>query len=215
MLKAKQLAKTFGTRVLFKNVDFEIFPQSIHILQGANGTGKSTLFKMLLGFVELDAGEIETSLEISDIGYIAHATFLYPQLSALENLRFWHNLHTGKNLTKEEYLKVLEEVGLLKFAHEPVRIFSRGMAQKLNIARLLLQKPKLYLLDEPSTGLDVQARNFLLQHILKAKEEGSSVFWISHDVEKDKEYADYIHTLEKQKLSTIKLAQSALGGENA
>ncbi len=215
MLRVKKLAKTFGTRILFKNVEFEILPQSIHILQGANGAGKSTLFKILLGFIEQDAGEIESELNINEIGYVGHATFQYPELSALENLRFWHNLHTKKELATKDYLALLEEVGLARFANEPTRIFSRGMAQKLNIARLLLQKPKLYLLDEPSTGLDVQARAFLVNHILKAKEDGAAVFWISHDIEKDKAYADYLHSLEHQKLTTLALSKNSFGGNNA
>ncbi len=203
MLEVTKLAKSYNNRLLFKNVDFKIFPQSIHLLQGVNGAGKSTLFKILIGLVNSDTGEIKTEIDISEVGYLAHATFLYPQLTALENLRFWHNVHTQKNLKDEEYISILERVGLARFAHEQVRIFSRGMAQKLNIARLLAQKPRLYLLDEPSTGLDIQAKNFLIENIQQAKKEGSAVFWISHDIEQDKQYADYIHTLENKTLTTL------------
>ncbi len=202
MLQAKKLAKYFGQRLLFKNVEFELYPQSIHILQGKNGAGKSTLFKILCGLLEADNGEIVTDLNIAEVGYLAHANFLYPQMTALENLKFWHNVHTQTNLTEEEYLNILKEVGLKNFAEEKVHIFSRGMTQKLTIARLLAQKPKLWLLDEPSTGLDVEARAFLLEKILQAKKENACVFWISHDVDKDKEYADFVHILENKTLRT-------------
>ncbi len=202
MLKATNIAKNFETRLLFKNVNFEILPQSIHLLQGANGAGKSTLFKIILGLLEQDHGEIVTALKHKDVGYIAHALFQYPQFTALENLKFWHNLHTQKTCKDEEYIAILEKVGLALFAHEEVRIFSRGMKQKLNIARLLVQEAKLYLLDEPTTGLDVEARNFLISHILEAKQNGASVFWISHDIENDKKHADFLHILEDKTLKT-------------
>lgn len=212
MLKVEKLAKSYKNRLLFKNVDFEILPHSIHLLQGNNGVGKSTLFKILVGIEEQDAGKIETELQLPEVGYLAHTSFLYPQLSALENLKFWHTMHTKQFLKDEEYMQILEDIGLARFAHEQVQIFSRGMLQKLTIARLLAQKPKLFLLDEPSTGLDIHAKDFLIKQILKAKEEGSAIFWISHDVEKDRAFADYIHVLEEKSLKTIQ-AQGVQGVE--
>ncbi len=205
MLKAKKLAKNFGSRLIFKNVDFELNPQSIHLLQGSNGVGKSTLFKILAGLLEADAGQIETGLTLDKVGYLAHASFMYPELTALENLTFWHSLLTKKSLEKQEYMAILEELSLAKFAHEKTRIFSRGMLQKLTLARLMAQKPSLYLLDEPSTGLDVQARKLLIEKILQAKQENACVFWISHDIENDKIFADYIHVLEDKTMHTEKL----------
>ncbi len=200
MLKAKKLAKNFGSRLIFKNVDFELYPQSIHLLQGGNGVGKSTLFKIIAGLLEADAGNIETKLLQEEVGYLAHASFLYPELTALENLSFWHRTLSGRSLKENEYMQILEELSLARFAHEKVRIFSRGMVQKLTLARLLAQKPRLYLLDEPSTGLDVQARKLLVEKILQAKENNACVFWISHDIEKDKLFADYLHVLENKSM---------------
>ncbi len=207
MLKAVNIAKNFGGRLLYKNVNFELYPQSIHLLQGKNGSGKSTLFKILCGLLEQDAGTISTDLNISEVGYLAHSSFFYPQLSALENLKFWHKMHSGKSLSDKEYLEILEKVGIGRFAYENIKIFSRGMVQKLSIARLLAQKPKLYLFDEPTTGLDTEARKFLVEQILWAKQEGFCTFWISHDIEKDKEFADYLHIIEDKTLSTQKLKQ--------
>ncbi len=205
MLKARKLAKNFGSRLIFKNVDFELYPQSIHLLQGNNGVGKSTLFKILAGLLEADAGTIESELTLDKVGYLAHASFLYPELTALENLTFWHALLTKKSLEKDEYMAILEDFSLAKFAHEKTRVFSRGMLQKLTLARLIAQKPNLYLLDEPSTGLDVQARKLLIEKIMQAKNEGACVFWISHDIENDKLFADYVHILENKTMYTQKL----------
>ncbi len=210
MLKVENLAKTFGGRILYKNVNFELYSQSIHLLAGKNGTGKSTLFKILCGLVEEDAGTIKTDLTLADVGYLAHQSFFYPQLSALENLKFWNNVHSSKTLLEEEYLAILEKVGLGRFAYEKVKIFSRGMQQKLSIARLLAQKPKLYLLDEPSTGLDTEAKAFLIEQILQAKEKNASIFWISHDIEKDIEFADYLHTIEQKALITQKIEKGII-----
>ena len=210
MLKAVKLYKTFGTRVLFKNVNFEIYPASIHLLQGNNGVGKSTLFKIITGLLEQSSGTIECELDISQIGYLAHNSFMYPQMTALENIEFWHTLHTKKSAHKDEYMSVLEKFGLSKFAYEKVQIFSRGMVQKLSLARLKMQNPKLYLLDEPSTGLDVSARKMLIDEIIENKRNNASVFWISHNIEYDMQYADFLHILENKTLTSKEIEKGTL-----
>ena len=91
-------------------------------------------------------------------------------------------------------------MGLAKHAHERAGIFSRGMAQRLNLARLLLSEPSLILLDEPATGLDVSSRRMLMELMLKARSEGAAVLWISHDTASDARHADRILTLENRSL---------------
>ena len=95
----------------------------------------------------------------------------------------------------------LETVGLTRHAEERAGIFSRGMAQRLNLARLILGEPKLILLDEPATGLDTASRRMLLDLMLDARSLGAAILWISHDVEEDSRHADRVLTLKDRSLS--------------
>ncbi|MDR2695401.1 MAG: ATP-binding cassette domain-containing protein, partial [Deltaproteobacteria bacterium] len=128
-----------------------------------------------------------------------HATFIYPGLTALENLAFWKDAQ-GLRLAEAELLALLERVGLERNAHERAGIFSRGMAQRLNLARALLPDPELLLLDEPGTGLDSRAAELLREEIVRAGRRGAGVVWISHDVAADAAYADRVLTLERGRL---------------
>ena len=95
----------------------------------------------------------------------------------------------------------LETVGLSRHAEERAGIFSRGMAQRLNLARLMLAEPQLILLDEPATGLDVASRRILLDLMLEARARGAAILWISHDVEEDARHADFVFTLKDRSLT--------------
>ena len=95
----------------------------------------------------------------------------------------------------------LETVGLTRHAEERAGIFSRGMAQRLNLARLMLAEPQLILLDEPATGLDVASRRMLLELMLEARARGAAILWISHDVEEGARHADFVFTLKDRALT--------------
>ena len=120
-------------------------------------------------------------------------------LDAEENLLFWARA-AGLDRAAERVKEALERVGLARHAHERAGVFSRGMAQRLNLARLILAEPTLILLDEPATGLDVSSRSMLASLMLEARDRGAAVLWISHDVQEDSRYADRIFTLEKRSL---------------
>ena len=131
---------------------------------------------------------------------MAHATFLYPGLSARENLMFWAKA-SGLPDAAARVKAALETVGLSRHAEERAGIFSRGMAQRLNLARLILAEPQLILLDEPATGLDTASRRMLLDLILEARAHGAAILWISHDVEEDARHADFVFTLKDRALT--------------
>jgi heme exporter protein A len=124
---------------------------------------------------------------------------VYPGLTALENLAFWKNAQ-GLRLAEADLMKLLERVGLERHAHERAGIFSRGMAQRLNLARALLPDPELLLLDEPGTGLDSRAAAMLREEIARARQRGAGVVWISHDVAADAPLADRVLTLSQGRL---------------
>lgn len=199
LLELQGVAKAFGPRLLFRRIDLALMPGTLSLLAGANGAGKSTLMRVMAGLSKPDSGTVLRRVPDGKLGYMAHATFLYPGLDAEENLLFWARA-AGLDRAEERVKKALETVGLLKHAHEHAGIFSRGMAQRLNLARLLLADPSLILLDEPATGLDVSSRTMLMELMLKARSEGAAILWISHDTAGDSRHADRVLTLENRSL---------------
>lgn len=200
LLELRGVAKAFGPRLLFRRVDLTLIPGSLSLLAGSNGAGKSTLMRIMAGLTRADAGTVLCHAHEARIGYMAHATFLYPGLSAQENLLFWAKA-AGMDRPHTRAEAALEAVGLSRHAHERAGIFSRGMAQRLNLARLLLGEPELILLDEPATGLDVSSRTMLLEHVLKARDRGAAIVWISHDIAEDARHADRVLTLKDRSLT--------------
>ena len=200
LLEVKGVAKAFGPRLLFRRVDAALMPGTLSLLAGANGAGKSTLMRVMAGLTRADAGTVSLNIPEEKLGYMAHATFLYPGLSATENLMFWAKA-AGLNNAAARVKAALETVGLSRHAEERAGIFSRGMAQRLNLARLILTDPKIILLDEPATGLDVASRRMLLDLMLEARSRGAAILWISHDVEEDARHADFVFTLKDRALT--------------
>jgi heme exporter protein A len=200
LLKLQGVAKAFGPRLLFRHVHAEILPGTLSLLVGANGAGKSTLMKLMAGLSKPDAGTIECAVSQEQIGYMAHATFLYPGLNAYENLLFWAK--AMKLPQPYQCVKTcLDMVGLTRHAKEQAGIFSRGMAQRLNLARLMLANPRLILLDEPATGLDTASRQILHDLMLHARSHGAAIIWISHMMDEDSRIADCILTLQNHTLT--------------
>lgn len=206
LLKLDKVAKFYGNRLIIKDVSCTVEPGTVTILAGPNGAGKSTLLKIMAGLSEPTAGEVELTVENDSIGYVGHQTFIYPDLSALENLSFWSSLHGQKN-DEETLLAALDRVELKRFAFERAGCFSRGMAQRLNLARVFLLQPSLILLDEPGTGLDVRSMVILHNEIAAAKERGAGLVWISHSVAADLVRADKVLAIRDKKVEYFGDAQ--------
>jgi heme exporter protein A len=117
---------------------------------------------------------------------------------AVQNLEFWAGM-LGLSPTQEELESRLAEAGLGGFAHERVQVFSRGMVQRLALARVFLSSPRLIFLDEPSTGLDAESTARLQSRIQQAAREGAAVVWVSHDVARDAPAADRVLGLDRGK----------------
>ena len=200
LLELRGIAKFFDHRCLFKSVDLAVARGTVHLLTGANGAGKSTLMRLMAGLLRPSAGVCECHTAEGRVAYLGHATFIYPGLTALENLAFWREAQ-GLRLAEAELMALLERVGLERHAHERAGIFSRGMAQRLSLARALLVDPELLLLDEPGAGLDSRAAAMLREEIAHARQRGAGVVWISHDVAADAPLADRVLILEQGRLS--------------
>ncbi|WP_261176223.1 ABC transporter ATP-binding protein [Anaerobacillus sp. CMMVII] len=175
---------------------------------GPNGAGKSTILKIIAGLIKATDGEIKIdgmdfkkdSYEMKQkIGFLAHNSFLYDHLTPLENLKFFGKLYGVKDVeTKAKQL--VDEVGLGFFIHDPIRSFSRGMLQRIAIARAIIHDPEILLFDEPHTGLDQQAIKILNQVILKMKANGSTVIMVTHDFQQAVETCDRVLIFRNGKL---------------
>lgn len=214
MLELKNMTKILGDKLILKNVSLVLNKGETLAVIGPNGAGKSTFFKCTVGLLQPTSGDIiiegqkiqKNSAEIKrKIGFLGHESFLYNTLTPMENLKFYGKLFKVKNID-EKATRLLKEVGLHYFKEIPIRSFSRGMMQRLAIARVLLAEPDILMLDEPHTGLDQEAVA-LLNRIIKQKQtNGTSILIISHDFDQVHELADRVSILNKGRITeTIQL----------
>ncbi|NDV18039.1 heme ABC exporter ATP-binding protein CcmA [Pseudodesulfovibrio sp. JC047] len=200
VLSVSRVAKFFGNKLVFKNVSCHVGPGEILLVAGHNGAGKSTLMRIMAGLSKPSAGAVSLGVEPEDTAYLGHATFIYPGLSALENLQFWGSMY-GLSSDRKALVGLLKRVGLERAAEEKAGSFSRGMAQRLNLARIYLVEPKLIFLDEPGTGLDPRSLANLRREITGFRDRGVSVVWISHQVQEDTALADSVLVLGSRKVA--------------
>ncbi len=210
LLELQKVSKFFGKRCILKEVNLSLHGGTISLLTGANGAGKSTLLRIMAGLARPSFGKIKSHVHEKEVGYLGHATFVYPALTAQENLQFWANMYGLSAERTQSIDDVLKRVNLLPHAMQKASVFSRGMAQRLNLARVLMLEPKLWLLDEPSTGLDQDSSKILLQEVLAAKECGAGIVWISHDLEAHKKIADAVYHIEKGKLCQLNTSNESV-----
>lgn len=190
-LSASQITKKIGHRTIVKDATLTINPGEVVSIFGPNGAGKTTLIKILATLLRPTSGklEIEGSDAIvenakvrSTLGVIVHELLAYPTLTPSENLRFFGKMY-GINKLEDRCKTLLNEVGLSRFEHEPLHIFSRGMMQRFMIARALLHNPSVLLLDEPFSGLDSSAKRFVINRIARERENGKSILITTHNTE--------------------------------
>ncbi len=189
LLEVSELKKDYGGPPVLRSVSFSLERGEGLILLGPNGAGKSTLLRILAGIHRAGGGVIRingarASFREGEIrrqvGFVSHETFLYDSLTARENLHFFGRLYGVTD--KQEITRALDEVGLLRFADRPVGGFSRGMAQRLTLARARLHRPSLLLLDEPFTGLDPVAAADLEGSLQSFLRDGGSFVMATHDL---------------------------------
>jgi heme exporter protein A len=200
LLRLDGVSHFFGSRLIFKGVSCELAPASIMLVAGPNGAGKSTLIKIMAGLLHAHSGTVERTVSDAATAYMGHQTFVYPTLSALGNLQFWNDIYE-RGLDDSALFNLLDRVGLKGFALEAAGTFSRGMAQRLSLARILLIEPQLVFLDEPATGLDTASQSLLYRELAQARERGAGIVWISHDLERDVRKADTILQLSARSMA--------------
>ena len=187
MLTASGMQKRFGARRVLRGLDLAVEDGEVVLLQGENGAGKSTLLRILATLDRADSGEAEVDgfplgdgVEVrSRIGFTGHRPGFYGELSGRENLALWSRLHQlpehGTNIDA-----ILERVGLKSFSNDRTGIYSRGMLQRLALARAALHRPTTLLLDEPFAALDGDGRELLRTLIAEWRADNRAVLVVAH-----------------------------------
>lgn len=196
MLRLSAISKRFAGRPVLADLSLSAPAGTLTLIAGPNGSGKSTLLGIMAGLIRADAGTVTCAARPGGIGYLGHDTLVYPRLTALENLAFWSSLH-GLPHSGKALLAVLDRVDLAARADDPAGSFSRGMAQRLSLARLLLLSPELALLDEPMTGLDAASARRVRAELLALKRNGAALVWVTHDLAFDMAEADAVLALQR------------------
>ncbi len=201
--------KVLDDRPILRDLTFDVPAGCYAALLGANGAGKTTLLRLLSTLTTPTRGELEIfgrnsrrqgALIRAGIGLIGHQSMLYRDLSALENLVFFGRLH---DLSEPgvRAMDLLDFVGLVDRAHDPVKTFSRGMVQRVSIARALLHEPRLLLADEPFAGLDAPSVDTVERLMAQLNEQGMAVLLANHDVRQSLRLAERVLVLRKGRLA--------------
>ncbi len=204
MIEVRGLAKYFGRFSALRGLDLSVRPGDFIALFGRNGAGKTTLLRILAGLSHPSSGKVNIHPERAAapryvrgcIGYLSHNTALYIDLTALENLRFYAQL-LGLTTSDEFLMGKIGEVGLSGREKEPVRNYSRGMQQRLALARAFMHDPEILLLDEPFTGLDQAGSDFLKRYLMDAHSRGKTCMMAIHDAQLGYEMADRFVVIDK------------------
>ncbi len=183
------LVKCLNRKIILNGLDFLVNPGESVGVTGPNGAGKTTLLRVLASLMRADAGEIsvlgfrlpEQALQMrKKMGMLAHQPLLYGDLTAEENLRFYTRLYDVKS-PHQRIRDVLTLVGLSSRSQDKVRAYSRGMQQRLSIARVLLHEPVILFMDEPFTGLDAEFTGALSDYFNHWIADGRSIVMTGHD----------------------------------
>ena len=187
------VSKKFGRHVALNGVTLSVFTGESFAILGPNGAGKTTLVRTLSTLLKPTSGTVkiagydafeEPEKIKRQIGVVSHNPFLYDDLTAHENLAFYADLYgSGQNSIEA----LLKKVGLEERQHNPVGEFSRGMKQRLSIARALLHEPQILILDEPGAGLDIQSKRMFYGTIKELNKKGTTVLLTTHYLDEAEE----------------------------
>jgi len=192
MIEIHKLVKAFGSRAVLKGVDLTVAEGEFLTLVGPNGAGKTTLMNVVSTLSKPSGGRVRVAgydlakgaVEVRhQIGLVSHKTLLYDDLSAEQNLRFYARMYDVPD-PDQRIETVLRRVGLWGRQRDAVRTYSRGMQQRLAIARAMLHDPPILLLDEPDTGLDQHAAAMLTNLLHEVGATQRTVLMTTHNLER-------------------------------
>jgi heme ABC exporter ATP-binding subunit CcmA len=208
MIAASRLGKRYASAVVLEEVSVELPAGHCLALLGPNGAGKTTLLRILATLLRPTSGALavggvdalrEPERARPLIGMVGHRPWVYEDLTALENLKFW-SVMGGGNAEPDRLVAALGQVELEGAAHDRVRTFSAGMKRRLGLARVLLGRARLLLLDEPFTELDQRGRKWLGEFLLAFKAGGGTIVVATHSFGSGPGIADRVAILHGARL---------------
>ena len=211
MLKLTNVVKSFKKTIVVNNISFEVNSGEIVGLLGENGAGKTTTLRMISTMLKINDGEIlvnninvtkEPEKVRSEIGILFGGDVgLYDRLSGRENIRYFANLYgINKTDADKRITELAKDFNMEDYIDKPVGKYSRGMKQKISIARSIVHNPSVMLFDEPTTGLDVSAARTVQEFILKCKSENKTILFSSHSMKEVEKLCDRVVIINKGNL---------------
>jgi ABC-2 type transport system ATP-binding protein len=226
LLRVQGLFKAFGPLRAVDSVSFEVRPGEIYGLLGPNGAGKTTTISMISGLLQPDAGEVlvagtpfwsnpQQAKRI--MGVVPQELAIYEELSGRENLEFWGRLAgLSSSAAKARATELLAALTLTDRAKDAVKNYSGGMKRRINLGCALLHQPPLLLLDEPTVGIDRQARQNILEFITRLRASGTAILYTTHYLEEAEALCQRIGIIDHGRLlaeGTLQELQERLGGD--
>jgi len=219
ILKIEKISKSFGKKVIFENISFDLYKSEIFGLVGLSGCGKTTLLNVLCGFVIQDNGQILYHEEKSNkykvllldenklktfIGFSSQNPSFYLELSVFENLKFFGTLN---GINEEQIIlradKILNMLRLKDSKEIRAIDLSEGMKKRLDIAIALINEPQILILDEPTSNLDVVLREELYKYIQEVNREGVCIIFVSHYIEEIKHLCDRVAIMHDKTITLV------------
>lgn len=206
IIKTNTLTKYFGTTSAADNISIHVNEGEIYGFLGLNGAGKTTLIRMLLGMVKPDKGDISLFGkrltpqfdQWNDVGYMVETPFSYPNLSVTENLKVYYKLRQLSNPGLID--DIIEKLKLTNYRNKKANVLSLGNQQRLGLAKALIHKPKLLILDEPINGLDPEGIVEVRELLMHLAGNGSTIFLSSHILGEISKVANRIGIIHEGKL---------------
>lgn len=207
-LSISGLCKSYGSHEALRGIDLDLQRGEFLCLFGPNGAGKSTLLKIIATLLRPNAGQVRVQgYDLKEqpeqyrrrLGMVSHQSFVYQDLTVLENLEFYAALY-GVEQPRQRALQLLEQVNLADRYDMPAANLSRGMQQRLTIARALVNDPALLLLDEPYTGLDEHAASVLREQLQLLHDRKRTIIMVTHNLRRGMESATRLGILARGEL---------------
>jgi ABC-2 type transport system ATP-binding protein len=226
LLKVERLSKAFGAVRAVDEVSFEVREGEIYGLLGPNGAGKTTTLSIIAGLLKADGGKVvvggmdfgsDPDRAKQMMGVVPQEIALYEELSGRENLEFWGRIAglSGAEARKRA-TELLEALSLADRAKDKIKTYSGGMKRRINLGAALLHRPRLLLLDEPTVGIDPQARMNILQFVQDLCAGGTGILYTTHYLEEAETLCRRIGIIDQGKLlaeGSLAELQERLGGE--
>jgi len=199
LINVKNLVKNFGTQTVLSDVTFDVKDQEIFALLGPSGAGKTTIINILTQQITPDEGMVEVNVTPRQLGLMFDQGGLYPNLNCTDNLNLYARIY---RLPLSRVKETLESVGLGDSAKKRVSELSRGMTQRLALARAILYRPKLLILDEPTSALDPGTARGICKLLHNIREEGTTIFLTTHNMDEALKLCDRVALLNDGKIVT-------------